>query len=204
MEQTYDNGLKEDKLDLTVGLKKPDKNISVIVFEIEGELKVDKSILQQPDKSILLPAHMAKLRPSKKDTELSIDRSSIAVGWKDTDTAMVWELKVSEPGNFQVALSTAAVQKPREWIGGHSVELSIARGTLRGKTEPAKVLKRKIRKDEELDVPRTKHLHEAVSNIGKIKIDEPGTYVLTMKVTNFPKKAENGIQVSFIRMTQDN
>ena len=79
--------------------------------------------------------------------------------------------------------------RPREWVGGHTVELEIGQGTLKKGSTPIKTLKKKIRKDEELDVPRTKHFKEAISAVGKVKITEPGTYTVKMKVLDFPKKA---------------
>ena len=201
--QDYDKKLKEHKLEMTSFGKKTDRYVSVGVLEIDGDPKVDASLMQQPDGSVRLPGHMAKLAPSKKDTELGLDRSGILVGWKDTKSYVEWECRISAPGKFTVSISTAAVLRPREWVGGHTVELELGRGSLKNGSETVKVLKRKIKNDGELDVPRTKHFKEALSRIGSVTIPEAGTYTVKMTALDFPKKAENGLQLSFVEMISE-
>ncbi|MBT3272585.1 MAG: alpha-L-fucosidase [Spirochaetales bacterium] len=198
--QTYDGKLKEHSLQIGSFGKKTDKFVSVVVLELDGDPKVDQSITQQPGGLILLPAHMAVMKPAKKDTEMLIDRSGIAVGWRNTGSSLSWEFKVSEPGEFAATLSTAAVLRPREWVGGHTVELAFGRGSEKKGIAPYKTIKRKIRKDSDHEVPRTKHLKEALSGLGTVSFSEPGTYTVEMSVSLFPKKAANGIQVSFIEL----
>lgn len=194
---------KEDRLELSSIGKKTDRNISVLVLEIDGDPKVDKKLMQQPDGSLQLPAHLAALKPGKKDADLKLDRSSILTGWKDTKTSVTWEFRVTEPGQFSVSLSTAAVLRPREWVGGHTVQMEIGQGTIKNGSKAIEALKKKIRKDGELDVPRTKHFKEAISRIGKVKVSEPGNYTITMKVTDFPAKAVNGLQLSFVKLEKE-
>jgi alpha-L-fucosidase len=201
--QSKDGSPKEHRLELSSLGAKTDKHVSVAVLEIEGEPKVDKMLMQQPDGAVHLPGHMAKIIPGKADTAMGLDRSGILVGWTDVKSAALWEFRASEPGRFAVSVSTAAVHRPREWVGGHTVQLEIGRGTLKNGSVPVKTLKRKITNDEELDVPRTKHFKEALSNVGSVKISEPGTYTVSMTVLDFPKKAASGMQLSFVRLTKE-
>ena len=201
--QSSEGTPKTDRLKITGFGKKTDKYVSVAVLEIEGEVKVDKSLMQQPDGSVQLPGHMAKLTPSANDPEMGLDRSGILVGWKDSDSVAEWEFNVAEPGTFAVSVSTAAVRRPREWVGGHTVQIELGKGNLKKGSTPVATIKRKIKKDEELDVPRTKHFKEAVSNIGSVNIVEPGKYTIKMTVPSFPKKAINGLQLSFVNLAKE-
>jgi len=56
---------------------------------------------------------------------------------------------------------------------------------------------------EQLDTPRTQHFKEAVSRIGMVTLTEPGANITRMKVLQFPKKAVNGLELSFVRLTPE-
>ena len=129
-----------------------------------------------------------------KGTELEFDRSSLVVNWKDTGSSLTWNFAVSQPGQFAVSLSTAAFARPRIWKGGHTVEISVG----------DQVISDVIKKDLELDSPRTKHFPEAESMLGTIRILEPGIYSLTMRVTGFNPEIEHGIAISYIRLEAQN
>ena len=180
----------EHLLQLEIPETAPDDLISVVVLEIEGELEVDHTLMQQPDGTITLFAHLAEISASENNPDLTLDRSSILVNWKEPDSLLNWQFRVAEAGEFTVILSTAAVMRPRIWQGGHTVEIRLGEATL----------SQNITKDRELDTPRTKHIPEAESIIGSVNIPEPGIYSLAMQVTVFNPAAEHGIAVSYIRL----
>lgn len=201
--QVYDKALKENVLTLKLPAKKPDKLIPVVVLEIDGDVKVDKSIQQQADESIQLPAHLAKLDNAAGGTPMKLDRSSILVGWTNKKNSVRWNFNVSAPGKFRIETSTAAVARPRIWAGGQTVELSLNGPAVKSAAGPTvKTLNKKIRRDENLDTARTKHLPEVISKIGPVVIKSPGMYTLEMKVLDFGKKAQNGLQLSFVRLVR--
>lgn len=180
----------EHLLQLEMSETAPDELVSVVVLEIEGELEIDQTLMQQPDGTITLFAHLAEISASENDPDLTLDRSSILVGWKEPDSRLNWQFRVAEAGEFTVLLSTAAVMRPRIWQGGHTVEITLGETTL----------SQNISKDRELDTPRTKHIPEVESIIGTVNIPEAGVYSLAMQVTAFNPAAEHGIAVSYIRL----
>jgi alpha-L-fucosidase len=198
--QSASGALKEHRLELGAFGKKPDRFVSVVVLEIDGDPKVDQSLTQQPDGSVTLPAHMAKLAPAAGDDAMRLDRSGILVGFKSPESSVSWKFTVAEPGEFALCLSSAAVQRPREWVGGHRVTVTVTTGAASKAGNPIASLEGIIRKDRELDTPRTQHFKEAISDLGTIRIADAGSYTLTMNVAECPEEAVNGLQLSFVRL----
>ena len=202
-DQDFDRDISEYRLELKLTHPKPDRNVSVVVVEVDGEVKVDKSIAQQSDGSILLPAHLAEIQASPKDADLVLDRSSLLTGWKRTGTRVAWTFKVAEPGAYLADLSTAALGHPRVWTGGQTVELTLAGPTTQKipKAEaPSKTYKRKLKSDEVVDTARTKHIPEALSRIGTLNFKDRGIYRIELAVSDFGKKAPQGITLSFLQL----
>ena len=201
--QSKEGSPKEDTLVLSSLGAKTDKFVSVLVLDIDGDPKIDKTLMQQSEGNIQLPAHLAKLSAGRRDTDLGLDTSSITTGWKDTKTVAAWEFRMTDPGNFRISISTATLLRPREWVGGHAVEIELGKGTLKKGGTVVNTLKKKIRKDQELEIPRTKHFKEVLSIIGKVKITETGIYTLKIRVTDFPKKAIDGMRLSFVHVAKE-
>ncbi|MCP4402727.1 MAG: alpha-L-fucosidase, partial [bacterium] len=154
--QTRDDSLNEHRLELELPATPPDRYISVVVLEIEGSPDVEEGISQQADGNIALPAHLAEITASTKDIDLKLDRSSLVINWKDTDSSLAWDFAVSHPGQFAVSVSTAAFARPHIRQGGHTVEITVGN----------QVISSVMKKELELDSPRTRHFPEAESTIG--------------------------------------
>ena len=100
--QTHDRKLGHHVLTLELPAKRPDRYVSVVVLEIEGEAKVDESPIQQPDGTVTLPAHMADLHGSR----MRIARHGAIENWLSEKEWLEWDFKVSAPGEFTVKLLT--------------------------------------------------------------------------------------------------
>lgn len=66
VEQVYNKAM--DFYELSVALPKdaPDKDVSVLVLEIEGDLEVDNTLIQQPDNQIVCEAFRADLHRAEQ------------------------------------------------------------------------------------------------------------------------------------------
>ena len=72
---------------------------------------------------------------------------------------------------------TWAVDPPRIWKAGHEAAIEVTGTNLR----------KKIRKDEPVERPRTHYSPEARSIIGKVEIAKAGVYAVTMTVSSVNK-----------------
>jgi alpha-L-fucosidase len=201
--QSFSKSLKEHTLAINLPSKKPDRLIPVVALEISGNIRIDRSIQQQPDGSIHLPAHLAKLDASEQAKGMQLDVTGILIGWEDRNSSVRWEFKIYNPGKFRIELSTAAIIRPRIWSGGQTVELLIkGPNSSNAASDKVKTSPKKLRRDEILDTPRTKYLPEVISKIGAVDIKKAGTYTLEMKVLDFGNKPANGLQLSYVRLAK--
>jgi len=191
-------GVEQARSTVTLELPKtkPDKHISVVVLEIEGELKVATALAQQNSGTVYLPGHLAKIQNPTKGAGLAIDRSGIVTGWTSKQPKLScklkWKFTVTDPGRFDVYLDTAAMAHPRVWKPGHEVALTIAGGKLA----------RKLRKDAVIESPRTLHFQEVASKLGSMTIKEPGTYTAELRATQIKQSIPGGLAVSTVRLVK--
>jgi alpha-L-fucosidase len=148
----------------------PDAYVSVIKLELDGDVDVDESPLQQPDGRIVLPAHMANV-----EGELTIDRGGMTANWRSTEDTLSWSFKITRPGTYRVEFISASAGHGAVWNGGHAVALTLAGQTLQ--TELAK--------DRDSDSPRAQHHPEAVSILGEVTLAEAGCWDATVRATSF-------------------
>ena len=188
--QTHDEAQDHHALELRLPKKKPDQHVSVVALELAGDVDVDDSPLQQPDGTVSLPAHMAKQHAAKGRPKIAVGRGGAIEGWHTTDNWLSWDFRVSEPGEFEIKVATAAAGHGRTWQGGHKVAVEVDGKTIKGT----------LTADEQVDSPRAQYFPEAATRLGKIKIDKPGTHQLTIKATQVKKDVPAGLTISSVQL----
>jgi alpha-L-fucosidase len=187
----------------------------VVACEVEGEVEVDDAIQQQGDGSTRLFAHMAEYHRSgkplaRKDTtyagaiaaaaaevanelehvdELHADMGGMTRNWFNPEDWLSWRFLVVEPWVFRVELHTVAA-KYAPWLGGHEVEVR-----LRGQT-----LAKVVTADRMVESHRTMHFAEAVSDLGELRIEQPGWYTLELHARSIHPEVKNGLCVSEVKL----
>ena len=99
----------EDGVIVEVPETAPDPICSVVVLEVEGELRVEQILTQARDGSILLPASDASLHGKTIRYEGGHNRDNIGF-WTDPDEWVGWDFKVIKPGRFIVTAEIAALE----------------------------------------------------------------------------------------------
>ena len=94
-------------------------------------------------------------------------------GFHTKGQALSWDFKVYEPGRYQVAV-VCHVNKGRNWNADGRVRVSVAGQTVENQLIESKRV-------ETITMP---HFLEVYSNIGTVKIDNPGTHSLTLEVSS--------------------
>jgi len=124
IEQTKVQDNTINQLTISLPPQAPDKNVSVIVLEIEGEPDVDDTIFPQIDNTIVLNAFRANLEKAKSDSLISIGGGGVIERWFNTENISSWDFQVFEPGEYDLILFSAA-HHWQGWIGGHKVKISL-------------------------------------------------------------------------------
>ena len=182
--QKSDAGLDHHELALTLPEKGPDENVSVVMLEIEGDADVDESPLQQPDASVTLGTHMARMSGG-----IGLDRTGATKDWKSPEGSLEWEFKVSRPGEFEVQVLTI-VRKTLGWSGGHKVRVNVLGEELIAALAP----------DEEVHSPRAQYFPEMASRVGRVTVAEAGTHSLKLEAVEVDPEARLGLTVSAVRL----
>ena len=149
----------------------PDKNDSVIVLDTEGDVSVDPALMQQPDGSVTLPAFLSNVHKAAGEEGLRFDSRGVAERWLNKNEWVDWNYKISKPGDFDIVVLTSEQKYGRDWEGGHSVTLETAGQKLTAKIE-------NNRKEENPTNPYWKYV---ISKMGRVTIDKPGQYTLSLK-----------------------
>jgi len=175
--QTYDEGIDLHSLKLTLPAKAPDKTVSVVVLEVVGKPEMDQVLLQNTDGRILLEAHNGEIRQPRSGTQLTRGRFGTVESWSGKQQQVTWEVKIANPGEFDVAL-LSQTERDGEWAGGHKVKLSAGRKSVTGA----------VREDDRIDNPKAPaHLKDVVSRIGRITLPKAGTHILSLRAETLAK-----------------
>jgi alpha-L-fucosidase len=179
--QRSDEKLDHQELRLQLPATPPDRHNSVIVLEIEGPPLVDTGLIQQPDRSVTLPAYLAHLHKTASPPNLGLDSRGVIEKWLNKDEQVSWDFKVTSPGTFDVVVLTSEQKYGRDWEGDHQVAIEVAGSLLRGAI---------ANQGREVN-PRNPYWKYVISKIGQVKIDKPGRHSLALK----PETIQTGKQL---------
>ena len=188
--QERDKAIDLDTLRLKLPAKAPDRHVSVVVLEIAGKPRMDQGILQNPDGRIQLDAHSAEIQEAKTGTSLEKGRFGTIERWRSTGHRVSWDVKVAEPGEFDVVVLTQTEHSGR-WERGHRMKLSAGRQSASGS----------LKDEGRLDNPRANaFLLDVVSTLGRIKIAKAGTHTVTLRVEKLAKGMKIGPKVREVHL----
>lgn len=169
--QKSDTKLDHHTLIIHLPAAAPDKHNSVIVLDIDGDPRADLALIQQPDKTVTLPAFLGNVHKASGENNLRFDSRGVVERWLNKEEWLDWNFKITSPGEFKVVVLTSEQKYGRDWEGGHQVEIEVAGQKRRGGID-------NHGKEENPANPYWKYV---ISNLGHIKINQPGKYQLCLK-----------------------
>ena len=170
----------------------PDKNDSVIVLDTEGDVSVDPALMQQPDGSVTLPAFLSNVHKAAGEEGLRFDSRGVAERWLNKNEWVDWNYKISKPGDFDIVVLTSEQKYGRDWEGGHSVSLETAGQKLTAKVE-------NNGKEENPTNPYWKYV---ISKMGRVTIDKPGQYTLSLKPETILADKKLGLTLVSVKLVR--
>ncbi|MDA0745848.1 MAG: alpha-L-fucosidase [bacterium] len=165
---------------LTIGLPKkvPDRAVSVVVLEVEGELEMDQMLLQNADGRVMLEAYNAELHQAVGASAFVRGRWGTVENWANKKNRVEWTFKVAQPGAFEVVV-LSQTERDGRWVGGHRLKVSVGKRSVIGV----------VQEQERVENSRAdSYLKDVISPLGKIVLSRPGEHCLTLRVDRIAKK----------------
>ena len=157
--------------------------VPVVALDVAGDAEADPLTVQQPDGSIHLHAHLASVAKGE-DSTLEVLSNGMTAGWMDTGGELSWQVKVFEPGSFEVTVIAVPVYGTTE-VSEHHLQVAAggraAGGPLRGAAA--------------LNTPRSQYFPEHAATLGRIALDAPGTHRFTLRATRVVAGTPDGVTV---------
>lgn len=188
--QANDLALDHYALTLQLPAKAPDPYDSVIELDLDSEVSVDASLMQQPDESVTLPAFLSNVHKRDEKSTFRFDSRGVAERWLDAGDWLDWNFKVSKPGTFDVVVLTSEQKYGANWEGGHTIELDVAGQKLKGKIEDNG-------KEENPANPYWKYV---ISKIGRVTIDKSGSFRLSLKPETIEAEKKLGLTLVSVKL----
>ena len=157
--------------------------VPVVALDLGAEAEADPLTVQQPDGAIHLHAHLASVT-GPEDSSLEILSNGMTAGWMDTASELSWQVKVFQPGSFEVAVIAAPVYESTE-VSEHHLEIACGGSSAGGPLRDARAL----------DTPRSQYFPEYSVLLGRIAIDAPGTHRFTLRATGIVAGTPDGVTV---------
>jgi alpha-L-fucosidase len=186
---------KQDKkngytsLTLKLAARAPDASDSVIALDVSGNVCVDGSLLQQPDRSITLQPSLGELHRSG-DSDLELDSRGAIEGWTRAGDWVDWRFKVNHPGSFDVELVTSETRSGYGRDGGQQVTLEVG----------SQKLEAKLADDGKEQDPTDPYWLRVISRMGRIRLAKPGAYQAALKTTSIPPGQRFGLTLVQVRL----
>jgi alpha-L-fucosidase len=185
-----DARLDHHSLNIELPAAAPDNHDSVIVLEVQGEPQVDTALIQQPDRSVTLPAFLSTVHNAAGAASLKFDSRGVVERWLNKNEWVNWDFKVTRPGSFEVVLLTSEQKYGRDWEGDHKVEIEAAGQTLRGTVD----------NDGKEENPANPYWKYVVSRMGRITVDKPGPYSLALKPETIRAEKKLGLTLVSVKL----
>jgi len=175
--ESYDKTTDHHRLKIELPKNAPDKIVSVVVLEIEGPARVETSICQQADGSILLPGISGVAIRDGKPAELKFTARGGGADWRDATVSLKWNFRIGVAGTYQLDMVTTETGSHGTpvWQGGQKVEIRCA----------GQSLETTVTEDTKEYNPRSQYWKLIHTNGGRIRFDKPGNYELSLIPQNF-------------------
>lgn len=220
-EQTHDRANESHLISLHIPDPLPPGVLAPAVIELELDdlPDADEGCIQQPDGSVSLAGHMATLHVSGESTarrvavdpnkdfaavkgeevndmmtgdHMRIGSGGLVENWRSEKDWLSWSFRIFTPGKFQISIHTVAA-KYCAWVGGHTVRIRFLDRDLSSTIDDG----------TRVDKPRTHLFSERATLIGKLPIDEPGHYTLSLHADTMNPADPAGLCVDAIVLTPD-
>lgn len=176
--ETYDKNLDHHRLKINLPSKAPDKVVSVIVVEINGDAQVEQMITQQFNGTISLPGAVADIRKGDTLAKLNfVSHGGGAEGWSDPSITLKWEFKIEKPGTYDVDIITTETgnHENPSWQGDHIIKIISGEQSFEAK----------IKQDSKEYNLRSQYWQKIHTQAGKLKFSKPGIYQLQLVPMKF-------------------
>lgn len=180
---TYNKQTQHHRLQISLPKQAPDKIVSVVVVETDGDAQVEKTVAQQQDGKVQLHGAVANTRKGEAPARLNyFAHGGGAGGWTDTAIHLSWQFNIEKPGAYQVDIVSAETGSHGNpvWLSGHQVK--IQSGVQQFET--------KIVADSKEYDPRSQYWQKVHTKSGTLTFDKPGSYQLTLTPVRFAEGKE--------------
>ena len=157
--------------------------VPVVALDLAAAAEADPLTVQQPDGAIHLHAHLAHVS-KPDDSTLEILSNGMTAGWMDTASELSWQVKVFQPGSFEVAVIAAPVYETTE-VSEHRLEIACGGSSAGGPLRNARAL----------DTPRAQYFPEYSVPLGTVAVEAPGTHRFTLRATRVVAGTPDGVTV---------
>ncbi|GAI19852.1 unnamed protein product, partial [marine sediment metagenome] len=186
--QEYNEELAYNNLKVMLPGNAPDAYDSVISLEIEGELKIDDILLQQPDGRIILNSFQAIVHKGREESQMHLSSGGVIEKWFNKDDWLSWDFKVIEPGEYELNLLTKT-DFWGEWDFDHEVTIGVAEQEI-GCTV----------KDDEKYHDKPLHYQDRCMKCGRVSFKNAGNYTLTIKPIVLHSENNRGLSLRSINL----
>jgi len=197
------------KIDIPIELK--NKALPIIKIHIKGPPKVDDRPCQMSSGNILLQAGMAKVITQEGQLQISgingvIDTNNwpyfATQNWHNINDCLEWEFLVTDPGVFDVHVVNVSTVRDfstynRKWTDLFQDERNFNKVRFSVNNQ---ILIGKISGTKRLQHIRSTYRPEFVNPIGTITLENPGTYIGTLKADFINSKDEDGLVIYEVRL----
>jgi alpha-L-fucosidase len=161
----------------------PDALFPVLALELVDEIEVERLSLQQADGRIVLPVHMATFHDSQGERDPSLMKDGLLSGWVNDRDYISWRMRVRDPGDYTVRVTLGSPDWEKKVASGHLVSLSVGKRALKGE----------LRSEEPILDVRTVHHFQAVSTLGKIRIEAGGEVCVELRAEKIAEGVKEGV-----------
>jgi len=167
----------------------PDPSDSVLALDLDGPANVDTTLLEQPDRTITLSAHLGTLKKAA-GSETRFDSRGVAERWTRSGDSLEWNFKANHAGEYDVELITSQQKYGNGWDGGQHIRITLGKQSLAGLAGD----------NGKLDNPENPYWPYVISKMGKIKLDQPGSYTLSLTADDIPAGQKYGLTLVELRL----
>lgn len=161
---------------LNVPADAPDKNDSVVVLEFDpdSEIEVFKGLTQQPDGITTLNPLLAKLNKVAAESALITDNRGYAINWTNAEDGIKWYFSMFSKGEYELQAITAPARRMTNFQEGRKIRVDLN----------GKIIELPLNNDGKWVDDSNPVQPYFISKLGRIKIDNKGSQILTMQLLN--------------------
>lgn len=181
--ESYNKEIDHRRLQIKLPSQAPDSIVSVVVVEIEGDARVEKTIAQQYNHKVQLHGAQADARKNGNPAPLNFFAHGGGAGtWTDSAVHLSWDVRIEKPGSYNVAIISAETGSHGNptWAGGHKVRIESG----------AQQIETTIVADTKVHNPRSEYWKLVYTKSGTLNFDKPGTYKISLVPVKFTDAKE--------------